>query len=108
MSSPARTGDGDAVRVLDVGPADLLLGVDPRRPRTDHAVDLPAGSTVLLHTDGLVERRDRDLQAGTQELLDVLRRCVHLSLERLCDLVLRELFLADAVDDVALLAVRVL
>ncbi|SFO09278.1 PAS domain S-box-containing protein [Geodermatophilus obscurus] len=97
-----------AVRVLDGGPADLLLGVDPGRPRTDHAVDLPAGSTVLLHTDGLVERRDRDLQAGTQELLDVLRRSVHLPLERLCDRVLRELFLPDAEDDVALLAVRVL
>jgi PAS domain S-box-containing protein len=95
------------VRVLDGGPADLLLGVDPARARTDHAVDLPAGSTVLLHTDGLVERRDRDLEAGTQELLGVLRENARLPLTALCDRVLRELFLPDAEDDVALLAVRV-
>ncbi len=96
------------VRVLDGGPADLLLGVDPARARTDHAVDLPAGSTVLLHTDGLVERRDRDLEAGTQELLGVLRENARLPLTALCDRVLRELFLPDAEDDVALLGVRVL
>jgi serine phosphatase RsbU (regulator of sigma subunit) len=98
-----------AVRVLDGGgKADLLLGVDPGRPRTDHAVDLPVGSTVLLHTDGLVERRDRDLEAGTQQLLDVLRETAGLPLDGLCDRVLEELFLPDAEDDVALLAVRVL
>jgi PAS domain S-box-containing protein len=95
------------VRVLDGGPADLLLGVDPGCPRTDRAVDLPAGSTVLLHTDGLVERRDRDLEAGTQQLLDVLRETAGLPLDGLCDRVLEELFLPDAEDDVALLAVRV-
>jgi hypothetical protein len=97
-----------SVRVLDAGPADLLLGVDPGRPRTDHATTLAVGSTVLLHTDGLVERRDRDLDAGTGQLLDVLRGTADLPLERLCDRVLRRLFLPDAEDDVALLAVRVL
>ncbi|MGY1671997.1 SpoIIE family protein phosphatase [Geodermatophilus sp. SYSU D00710] len=97
-----------SVRVLRSEPADLLLGVDPDRPRTDHTAALAAGSTVLLHTDGLVERRDRDLQAGTEQLLDVLRGTAGLPLERLCDRVLQRLFLPDAEDDVALLAVRVL
>ena len=47
-------------------PADLLLGRGPgepapraRRRRSSR------GSTVLLYTDGLVERRDRDIDAGT-------------------------------------------
>ncbi|MEX5719781.1 SpoIIE family protein phosphatase [Geodermatophilus maliterrae] len=99
--------DGE-VRLLAAGRADLLLGVDPDRARTDNAAVLPVGSTVLLHTDGLVERRDRDLDAGTDELLAVLRGCAEVPLEQVCDRVLRRLFLPDAEDDVALLAVRVL
>jgi serine phosphatase RsbU (regulator of sigma subunit) len=98
--------DGD-VRVLDDGgPADLLLGVAPDAPRADHAVVLEAGATVLLHTDGLVERRDRDLDTGTAELVEVLRSCADLPLDDLCDTVLARMFLPDAEDDVALLAVR--
>ena len=96
------------VCLLDPGPADLLLGVDPGRARTDHDAVLPVGSTVLLHTDGLVERRDRDLVAGTDELLAVLHGCAGVPLEQVCDRVLQRLFLPDAEDDVALLAVRVL
>jgi serine phosphatase RsbU (regulator of sigma subunit) len=99
------TPDGD-VQVLDTSDPDLLLGVAPDRPRTDRAVVLAAGSTVLLHTDGLVERRDRDLDAGTAELVAVLRECASLPLQELCDRVLARLFLPDAEDDVALLAVR--
>jgi serine phosphatase RsbU (regulator of sigma subunit) len=94
------------VRLLDAEDPDLLLGVAPDRPRTDHAVVLSPGSTVLLHTDGLVERRDRDLDAGTEDLLAVLRSCASLPLEELCDRVLARMFLPDAEDDVALLAVR--
>ena len=98
--------DGD-VRVLDAEPADLLLGVDPRRPRSDHVASLPVGSTVLLYTDGLVERRDRDLEAGTADLVAALRDCGGVPLEELCDAVLRRMFLPGAEDDVAILAVRV-
>ncbi|MBB3086809.1 SpoIIE family protein phosphatase [Geodermatophilus sabuli] len=97
--------DGE-VRVLDGLPADLLLGVDPSTPRSDRLVDLPAGSTVFLYTDGLVERRGWDLDAGTDALLAVLCEYADLPLEALCDLVLERLFLPDAEDDVALLAVR--
>ena len=98
------TPDGD-VRVLDL-PGELLLGVEPTTPRTDRCVVLPAGSTVLLHTDGLVERRDRDLDTGTAQLVAVLREAAGLPLDELCDRVLQRLFLPDAEDDVALLALR--
>ena len=40
---------------------DLLLGVEPTTTRQDHTVLLPPGSTVLLYTDGLVERRGTSL-----------------------------------------------
>jgi PAS domain S-box-containing protein len=104
---PAILIDADgAVSVLDGKPADLLLGVSPEAVREDHIEVLERGATVLLYTDGLVERRDRDIDAGTQELVGVLRECAGLPLGELCDRVLERLFLPDAEDDVAVLAVR--
>jgi PAS domain S-box-containing protein len=97
--------DGE-VSVLDGKPADLLLGVSPECVREDHVEVLGRGATVLLYTDGLVERRDRDIDAGTDELVAVVREFAALPLEELCDRVLERLFLPDAEDDVALLAVR--
>jgi serine phosphatase RsbU (regulator of sigma subunit) len=94
------------VTPLDGAPADLLLGVAPESRREDRAVVLGPGDTVLLYTDGLIERRDRDIDAGTDELIAVLQRCAGLSLDELCDGVLARMFLPDAEDDVALLAVR--
>jgi PAS domain S-box-containing protein len=94
------------VSVLDGQPADLLLGVSPESSREDHVTVLTPGATVLLYTDGLVERRDRDIDAGTEELVTVLKEFGDLSLEELCDRVIERMFLADAQDDVAVLAVR--
>jgi PAS domain S-box-containing protein len=94
------------VTLLDGKPADLLLGVSPECIREDHVVDLDPGATVLLYTDGLVERRDRDIDAGTEELVALLQEIAGLPLEELCDRVLERLFLPDAHDDVAVLALR--
>jgi PAS domain S-box-containing protein len=99
------TPDG-RVTLLDAVPADLMLGVDPEQRRTDHGAVLVPGSTVLLYTDGLVERRDRDIDDGTAALIEVLAQCADLPLDELCDRVLQVLFLPDAEDDVAVLAVR--
>jgi PAS domain S-box-containing protein len=104
--TPVVIAPDGAVRVLDL-PGDLLLGVDATAARSDCCVVLPEGSTVLLYTDGLVERRDRDLDTGTAELVGVLEEAADLPLEELCDRVLERLFLPDAEDDVALLALRV-
>ena len=99
------TGEGKAM-LLDEEQPELLLGVAPETKRREHVTVLEAGSTVLLYTDGLVERRDRDLDAGTAELVEVLRECAGLPLDDLCDQVLKRLFLPDAQDDVAMLALR--
>ncbi|MCW2701817.1 MAG: hypothetical protein JWQ45_3352 [Blastococcus sp.] len=99
------TADGKAY-LLDEEPPELLLGVSPDSERREHVAVLDRGSTVLLYTDGLVERRDRDIDAGIAELVAVLQECAGLTLEQLCDRVLERLFLPDAEDDVAMLAVR--
>ncbi|WP_369141125.1 SpoIIE family protein phosphatase [Modestobacter versicolor] len=85
-------------------PADLLLGVDPLRARADHTHELPPGSTVLLYTDGLIERRGVPLDEGVRWLSGLVQSLRHLPLEELCDAVLAELSEMD--DDVALLAIR--
>jgi GAF domain-containing protein len=45
---------------------DLLLGLDPETPRSDHALDVAPGSTLLLYTDGLVERRGASIDEGLE------------------------------------------
>jgi serine phosphatase RsbU (regulator of sigma subunit) len=92
--------------VLDGKPADLLLGVLPETIREDRLELLDPGDTLLLYTDGLVERRNRDIDVGTEELVSVLREVAGLPLDQLCDRVLERMFLPDAEDDVAVLAVR--
>ena len=67
---------------------------------------IDAGGTLLLYTDGLVERRDRDLDAGMEELREVVQELAGLPLQELCDRLLQRMFLPDTEDDVALLAVR--
>jgi len=88
-------------------PPELLVGVDPDCRRTDHVVPLPPGSTLLLHSDGLIEQRAtrRSIDAGTALLVERLTGQAHLPLEALIDRVL------DALpdgreDDVVVLAVR--
>ncbi|WP_164700561.1 SpoIIE family protein phosphatase [Modestobacter sp. KNN46-3] len=93
------------VTVLEREP-DLLLGVDPSVLRSDHTQLLVPGSTVVLYTDGLVERRGAVLDDGTAWLAQALAQWAHLPLEELCDRLLAELD-GSVDDDVAVLAVRV-
>ncbi|MGY1640196.1 PP2C family protein-serine/threonine phosphatase [Geodermatophilus sp. SYSU D00703] len=85
-------------------PVDPLLGVVRTARRDDHEVALDPGDTLVLYTDGLVERRDAPLDDGFAGLVATLERIGHEPLERVCDTVLREL--GGREDDVALLAVR--
>jgi serine phosphatase RsbU (regulator of sigma subunit) len=87
-------------------PADLLLGVAPDRPRFQHAVPLRPGDTVVLYSDGLVERRDAPLDDGLARLLAVAPDLARRPVDELCDEILGRLA-PDLTDDIALLAVRV-
>ena len=96
------------VSVLET-PPDLLLGLVPGVPRQDHVRELEPGATLLLYTDGLVERRGEDLDDGIERLrhcLQDLARRYDDDLAALCDGVLAALLPDAADDDVALVAVR--
>ncbi|WKX72320.1 SpoIIE family protein phosphatase [Streptomyces sp. XD-27] len=75
-------------------------------------LDAPAGATLLLYTDGLVESRMRDVWTGIEQLRERLTATARLTgpnpppLEPLCDEVLDMLGPGDRDDDVALLAAR--
>ena len=62
---------------------------------------------MLLYTDGLVERRDEDLDAGAARLLGALRETKHLPLAELADTLVLRMRPTDGYrDDVAVLAAR--
>nr|WP_250399198.1 GAF domain-containing SpoIIE family protein phosphatase [Streptomyces cellostaticus] len=58
---------GGAVRVLDTRPG-VMLGVPLPFAYEDHTARLPPGSTLVLYTDGLVERRSQGIDPGIELL----------------------------------------
>ncbi len=89
------------------GPAGSPLGVVPFPTYEETTIPLVAGATVLLYTDGLVERPHVSLNEGL-EWLRTFARGGHGTPDELCGALLRERFDGAAPrDDVALLAVRV-
>ncbi|WP_161952714.1 PP2C family protein-serine/threonine phosphatase [Actinoplanes sp. TFC3] len=82
-----------------------LLGAGITATRTDHTVVLPPGSSVVLYTDGLIERRGASIDDATSELTTVLTDCQHLSAEQLCDHLLAR-YASTADDDIVILVVQ--
>jgi serine phosphatase RsbU (regulator of sigma subunit) len=93
------------VRVLDRRP-ELLLGTGCPAPRSDHEVDLCRGDTLLLYTDGLVERRGASLDEGTAWLVSALAGRAGQPVAQLCDALLAGMA-GRVPDDIAVLAVRI-
>lgn len=85
--------------------ADLLLGLDPATGRADHELELPTGATVVLYTDGLIERRGESLDDGLEHLRRTGGQLAGLPAERLADALLDQLA-GNADDDIALLTLR--
>ncbi|WP_435746540.1 SpoIIE family protein phosphatase [Nocardioides sp. SYSU DS0663] len=96
------------VRFLAEDEAGLLLGLHPQVPRTESTVALPPGSTVLLYTDGLVERRGQSIDVGLALLARTLGELAAgpADLEAFCDRLLQRMVPVQRDDDVALVAVR--
>ncbi|MGW1006626.1 PP2C family protein-serine/threonine phosphatase [Streptomyces sp. NPDC002520] len=101
----ART-DG-TVALLDQA-TDPPLGVPTdRSTRPQATVSYTPGDTLILYTDGLVERRGEDIDVGLDRLADALLRHACLSPDNLADTLLTRLGVADGGgDDIALVVVR--
>jgi serine phosphatase RsbU (regulator of sigma subunit) len=97
-----RSGDG-SVALLDET-SGVPLGVNG--PYRSVRVDLDEGATVLLYTDGLIERRGEDLSIGLSRLATACAAAPD-DPEGMCDHVL-DVLLPDnpGEDDIALLAVQ--
>jgi phosphoserine phosphatase RsbU/P len=98
---PALARPGRDAEFVEV-PHDLMLGVDPTRARHVTEVALAAGTALCFYTDGLVERRHADIDAGLERLLGAMQA---VGAEALTAAVMAELIGRDrADDDIALLA----
>jgi serine phosphatase RsbU (regulator of sigma subunit) len=93
------------VRTLDTAP-DLLLGLEPDTARGDHLVELRKGSTLLMFTDGLIERRGAHLDQGMAWLTRLLTTIGGLEPELICAAILASVNDSAIDDDVVLVVMR--
>ncbi|RPF38103.1 serine phosphatase RsbU (regulator of sigma subunit) [Streptomyces sp. TLI_185] len=100
--------DPDGICDLLDKATDPPLGARPQhvpRPQAGHAYE--PGATLVLYTDGLIERRGEDIEKGIARLVEVLRQHRTLGPDRLADTLLAHLGVAGgAHDDIALVIVR--
>jgi serine phosphatase RsbU (regulator of sigma subunit) len=86
-------------------PSGPLLGINAPRPK-DLEFVLPPGGTLVLYTDGLVERRDADIDVGLAALA-AAARTVEPSLDAFCRRLLLQLGgTGQQADDIAVVALR--
>ncbi|MFF8868366.1 SpoIIE family protein phosphatase [Streptomyces sp. NPDC015139] len=97
------------------GSCDLLdqatdppLGARPEHvPRPQATTIYAVGDTLILYTDGLIERRGEDIDIGLSRLTSTLATCTEFGPEHLADALLARLDLTSgANDDIALVVVR--
>jgi serine phosphatase RsbU (regulator of sigma subunit)/CheY-like chemotaxis protein/anti-sigma regulatory factor (Ser/Thr protein kinase) len=101
-----RTATGE-IRFLETG-GTLPLGIDDRVKADEAEYNVNPGDTLLLFTDGLVERRRESINTGFDRLRDAFINAPA-DVEELCDYILERTVTEQAShDDIAVLAVRVL
>ena len=98
---------GNVTALLALRP-ELMLGVQADTARTEGTAMLDRDSTLVFYTDGLVERRDEDLDVGLERLRVTLGDLAGegLELDELCDRLLARMLPARPDDDIALVGVR--
>ncbi len=79
--------------------ASVPLAVRRDEPRPQATQVLPPGSTLMLFTDGLVERKHESIDDGIARAADVLVQTMSLPLDAVADALLRELAPAAGYDD---------
>ncbi|MFL5862815.1 MAG: SpoIIE family protein phosphatase [Solirubrobacteraceae bacterium] len=102
---PALRSAGGEIRFLDSG-GTLPLGVDERVSADEAEYPVNPGDTLLLFTDGLVERRGESISTGFDRLQEAFTHAPS-DVEELCDFVVQHTVSElESDDDIAVLAVR--
>jgi len=84
----AGAGSGSTV-FTDARSVPLAVCRDERRPQASQV--LPPGSTLMVYTDGLVERKHEPIDDGITRAADVLVQTMNLPLDAVADTMLRDL-----------------
>jgi PAS domain S-box-containing protein len=102
----SNAGHMPPVLVTDSGRSELLtdahsvpLAVQREHPRPQTIRPLPAGSTLMLYTDGLVERRDESIDEQIDRAAAVVTETVGLPVEDVADAVLSRMAPGSGYDD---------
>jgi serine phosphatase RsbU (regulator of sigma subunit)/anti-sigma regulatory factor (Ser/Thr protein kinase)/putative methionine-R-sulfoxide reductase with GAF domain len=103
---PLVIGSGGGARYLD-GVRSRPIGVTAARRYEEATATLEPGETVVLYTDGLVERRGRSLDEGLHELTATAGAAAGGSVDEICDHLLQRAVAETVADDIAVLAVSV-
>lgn len=98
---PLLIGSGQVTRITE---HDSLLGL-PSQAMSERTLTLPAGGTLVLYTDGLVERRGETIDVGLDRLAAAAQD-PDPDLDSFCDRLVREVGPQERLDDIALVAVR--
>ena len=94
------------IRLLDDGHT-IALGIRPHRSRPEASVTVPARATLVLYTDGLVERRRTPLDDGIARAADFIQEGLAAPLDHLANQIMSRLAPGGGYqDDVALLMYR--
>ena len=98
-------GDGVVTRLDRIGspPLGWLAAHVPEESRAD----VPLGATLVLYTDGLVERRGASLEDGIARLASAVSRALPAKPSAAVERVVADVVGADVPDDLALLLVHV-
>lgn len=100
---PAIARPGDKARWIE-GPVAPPLGAMFGQQPTESATNLPSDARMVLYTDGLIERRDTQLDVGMPELLARLEANAGDSAEQMISRIVGST--ARAADDVAVVVVH--
>ncbi|MEO3745684.1 GAF domain-containing SpoIIE family protein phosphatase [Plantactinospora sp. B5E13] len=84
-------------------PVDLPLGIGRPRQRCTSVINFPQNATMVVYTDGLIERRNELIDVGFDRLRAAIRPG---AAEEVCATIMTELGIEQPDDDVALLTLR--
>jgi PAS domain S-box-containing protein len=102
---PLLIAEDGGTRFLEDARGPLLGVLPPGTPRGSATEDLPAGCTLLLYTDGLVERPGESLDRGLERLRRNAAALAREPVGALCDALVTTTP-ATGRDDIALIALR--